>query len=156
MQLAVYASTLANKGVRYRATFLNRVVSSDYSELELENTPEIISTMEMSDETYKAVVDGMVAVAHQSGGTGYKYLKDANVTVAAKTGTAEHGLGSQYSSHGAFVCFAPAEAPEIAIALYGEKAGHGSTLAQVARIILDAYFTDEEESAVISTENKLS
>ncbi|MBQ8237786.1 MAG: hypothetical protein IJZ39_13665 [Oscillospiraceae bacterium] len=155
LQLCVYTSTLANKGVRYRATFLNRVVSSDYSEMEVENVPEILSTMEMSDETYQTVVDGMIKVS-QPDGTGYTSLRGSNVTVAAKTGTAEHGLGSQYSSHASFVCFAPAEEPEIAIAIYAEKGAHGSSLGVVAKEIINSYFSDEAESAVTSSENKLS
>ena len=155
MQLCVYASTLANQGVRYRATFLNRVVSSDYSEMVVENVPEILSTLEMSDETYDTVLQGMIKVS-QSGGTGYTALKGTNVTVAAKTGTAEHGLGSQYAAHASFVCFAPAEDPEIAIAIYAEKGAHGSSLGAVAKEIINSYFSDEAESAVTSSENKLS
>ena len=155
LQLCVYASTLANQGVRYRATFLNRVVSSDYSTLEVENTPEILSTLEISDATYDTLLQGMVKVS-KSGGTGYTALRGTNVTVAAKTGTAEHGLGKQYSAHASFVCFAPAEDPEIAIAIYAEKGAHGSSLGVVAKDIINSYFTDEGESAVTSTENKLS
>ena len=155
LQLCVYTSTLANQGVRYRSTFLNRVVSADYSELEVENTPEIISTYEISDTTYQTLVEGMKMVA-KPGGTGYTSLLGTNVEVAAKTGTAEHGLGKQYESHGSFVCFAPADNPEISIAIYGEKAAHGSTLGKVAKAILNAYFSDEAESAVTSSENKLS
>ena len=75
--------------------------------------------------------------------------------VAAKTGTAEHGLGQKYSDHGALVCFAPADDPEIAIAIYGEKAAHGSTLGMAAAQIINAYFSGEE-STVISAENQLS
>ena len=155
LQLCVYVSTLANQGVRYRATFLNRVVSDDYSTLVKENSPEIISTFEISNTTYKTYVTGMKMAANVSGGTGYKYLKDCAVTVAAKTGTAEHGLGMKYSSHGACIAFAPADDPQIAIAVYGEKAGHGSTMAMVVRDIVNAYFSGDE-STVISSENQLS
>ena len=155
IQLCVYTCTLANRGVRYKATFLNRVVSSDYSTLVLENTPEIVSTYEISDITYETVLKGMKMVA-QSGGTGYTNLLGTNVEVAAKTGTAEHGLGSQYESHGSFVCFAPADDPQIAIAIYGEKAAHGSTLGKIAKTIINAYFNDQGEGDVTSAENKLS
>ena len=141
--------------MRYRATFLNRVVSDDYSTLVKENSPEIISTFEISNTTYKTYVTGMKMAANVSGGTGYKYLKDCAVTVAAKTGTAEHGLGMKYSSHGACIAFAPADDPQIAIAVYGEKAGHGSTMAMVVRDIVNAYFSGDE-STVISSENQLS
>ena len=55
------------------------------------------------------------------------------ITVYAKTGTAEHASGG--SDHGAFVCFAhkaDSSEPDVAIAIYGEKIAHGSTLAPVA------------------------
>ena len=155
LQLCVYVSTLANQGVRYRATFLNRVVSNDYSTLEVQNNAEIVSTFEISDETFKTYMEGMYKVANVSGGTGYSNLKDCVVEVAAKTGTAEHGLGQKYSDHGALVCFAPADDPKIAIAIYGEKAAHGSTLGMAAAEIINAYFSGEE-STVISAENQLS
>ena len=155
LQLCVYASTLANQGVRYKATFLNRVVSDDYSKLEVENNPQIISTFNISNDTYQTYVTGMKMAANVSGGTGYRYLKDCVVEVAAKTGTAEHGLGIKYSSHGACIAFAPADNPQIAIAVYGEKAAHGSTMAMVVRDIVNAYFSGEE-STVISSENQLS
>jgi len=38
------------------------------------------------------------------------------------------------------VCFAPMDDPEIVIAVYGEKVGHGYSMAQVARTILEYYF----------------
>ena len=154
LQLCVYTCTLANQGVRYRATFLNRVVSADYSTLVLENTPEIVSTFEISDTTYDSVLTGMKMVA-KTGGTGYTNLKGTVVPVAAKTGTAEHG-DKRYESNGAFVCFAPADDPEIAIAIYGEKAAHGSTLGKIAKTIINAYFNEEGEGAIVSTENKIS
>ena len=155
MQLCVYACTLANRGVRYKATLLNRVVSDDYSELIVDNTPEIVSTFEISDTTYETYMTGMKMVANVSGGTGYSKLKDCVVEVAAKTGTAEHGLGRKYSSHGAIICFAPADDPQIAVAIYGEKAAHGSTLGLAAATIINGYFS-ADESTVTSAENQLS
>ena len=59
-------------------------------------------------------------------GTARETMKGLNVTVAGKTGTAQTGMLG--SDHGAFICFAPAEDPEIAICVYGEKAAHGATL----------------------------
>ncbi|MBQ9148601.1 MAG: hypothetical protein IJX69_03435 [Oscillospiraceae bacterium] len=155
MQLCVYVSTLANKGVRRKATFLNRVVSADYRSLLVENEPAILSTLEMSDATYATVLAGMQQVITGPDGTARNTLKGLSYTVAAKTGTAEHGADKVYSSHGSFVCFAPAEDPQIAIAVYGEKAAHGSTLGQIAKAIMNAYFANEEESAVDSYENTL-
>ena len=155
MQLCVYASTLANKGTRYRATFLNRVVSDDYRTLLYENQKEVLSHMEISDETFLSYNQGMVWVAHHEKGTAYKTFKDYPITIAAKTGTAETGLNIG-SDNGAFVCYAPAVNPRIAIAVYGEKAGHGSSMAAVAKAILDQYFEIGEIGDVAVHENRLS
>ncbi len=152
MQLCVYTSTLANQGIRYKATFLNRVVSSDYRQLILENAPVIMSSMYISDEAYEAYSEGMRLVATE--GTAKRLFANYPVAVAAKTGTAEHGSGG--SDHGAFVCYAPYDNPEIAIAVYGEKAGHGTTMTEIAKAILDVYFDVNQVGDVVTNENEIS
>lgn len=159
LQLCVYACTLANRGTRYRATFLNRVASSDYRTLIKQNEPEIASKMDISYDTYEMYMTGMRKVITDIGGTANKYfgghetLKTFPVEVCAKTGTAQHSSGG--SDHGAFICFAPKDDPEIAVAVYGEKAAHGSWLAPVAQDILEAYFEMEAASDVFTYENKV-
>ena len=154
LQLCVYVSTVANKGVRMKATFLNRVVASDYRTLVLENEPTVASTMKMSDATYNTIVQGMKQVITGELGTARNTMRGTSVSVAAKTGTAETGrLGSD---DGSFVCFAPADDPEIAIAVFGEKAAHGSTLGLVAKDVIEYYFYQAQASSVNTYENKLS
>lgn len=155
LQLCVYTSTIANRGVRYRATFLNRVVSADYTQLIHEQLGEIMSTAEISDEAYETVVQGMTMVAGESGGTAYGTFYDYPIPVAAKTGTAQTGY-TNASDNGSFVCFAPANDPQIAIAVYGERAGHGSSVAAIARAILDAYFNVGQGTPTIPGENELN
>ena len=160
LQLCVYASTLANKGTRMKATFLSRVVASDYSSLIKENSPEIMSQMEIASTTYNTYIEGMRKVIEGGEGTarshfgGPKDLDTFPVKVCGKTGTAQHSSGG--SDHGAFICFAPMEDPEIAVAVYGEKAAHGATLAAVAEDILRAYFAMEAASEVNAFENQAS
>ena len=160
LQLCVYASTLANKGTRMRATFLSRVVASDYSSLIKENSPEIMSQMEIASTTYNTYIEGMRLVIAGNEGTarnhfgGPKDLDTFPVVVCGKTGTAQHSSGG--SDHGAFICFAPKEDPEVAVAVYGEKAAHGSTLAAVAEDVLRAYFAMEAASEVNAFENQAS
>ena len=176
LQLAVYTSTLANEGKRMRATFLNRVVSSDYRTLVLEVQPEIVNTLNMSYQTIEMYMEGMRKVIQNDptkpyyAGTAASYFGGPSdlygvgdgvwplkgkVNVWAKTGTAEHSSGG--SDHGAFVCFAgkPGGKPEVAIAIYGEKVAHGSTLAPVAEDILEAYFEQESASEVTVYENRV-
>ncbi len=159
LQLCVYACTLANRGTRYRATFLNRVASSDYRTLIKQNEPEIVSKMDISYDTYEVYMTGMRKVVTEVAGTANKYFggqqdpKPFPVAVCAKTGTAQHSSGG--SDHASFICFAPMEDPEIAVAVYGEKAAHGSWLAPVAQDILEAYFEMEAASDVFTYENQV-
>ncbi len=171
MQLCVYASTLANKGTRMKATFLSRVVSSDYRTLIEENQPQIASQSTWAPATVETYWNGMRYVITKPGGTADRYfggvddmLDDEDgvwplageVEVYAKTGTAEHASGG--SDHGAFVCFAKrkeAAEPDVAIAIFGEKAAHGSSLAPVAEKILLTYYELEEASEVTAFENQV-
>ena len=155
IQLCSYVTTLVNQGTRYKATFLDRVVSSDYRSVFLESTVQIQSQMEMSDAAHEAVAEGMRKVANVSGGTAYKTFKDYPIEVCAKTGTAQTGILNS-SDNGAFVCYAPADDPEIAIVVYGEKAGHGSSLGEVARSILDSYFGLGTNNTQVTGENQIS
>ena len=155
MQLAVYTSTLANQGNRYKATFMSRVVSSDYRELLASNEKTLMSHMEISDETYNSYKEGMHLVVSNDWGTAYTFFYDYPIKIAAKTGTAQHDIPGA-SDHGAFVCFAPLDDPQIAIAVYVEKGGHGNTLATIARAMLDVYFEVGEIGDVTTNENKLS
>ena len=154
LQLCVYVSTVANKGVRMKATFLNRVVAADYRTLILENEPTVASTLKMSNATYSTIVQGMKQVITGPSGTARNTMRGTSVEVAAKTGTAETGrLGSD---DGSFVCFAPADDPEIAIAVFGEKAAHGATLGRVAKDVIEYYFYQAQASSVVTNENQLS
>ena len=155
MQLCVYTATLVNQGKRYKATFMNRVVSSDYRSLHLKNEPTLVSQLDMSDEAYGAVKEGMYMVANVMGGTAFTTFRNYPITIAAKTGTAQTGIPSA-SDNAAFVCYAPLDDPQIAIAVYVEKGGHGSTLGSVAKEILDVYFAVGETADVNTYENRLS
>ena len=172
LQLCVYASTLANKGTRMKATFLSRVVSSDYRTLVEQNSPQIVSQLEMAGTTIQAYWDGMRKVVTTPGGTADRYfggcddmLNDEDgvwplkgeVLVYAKTGTAEHSSGG--SDHGAFVCFSHRKdetQPDVAIAIYGEKIAHGSSLAPVAEQILLTYYEKDAASEVTGFENQIA
>jgi penicillin-binding protein 2 len=69
-------------------------------------------------------------------GTGNKAQVEG-VSVAGKTGTAQNSG----EDHAWFICFAPMENPEVAMAVIVENAGHGgSVAAPIARQWLEAYF----------------
>ena len=91
----------------------------------------------------------MVAVANSQDGTAVDIFKDFRSIigeVAGKTGTAETGLEATSSSNALFVCYAPADDPEIAVAVVVEKGVSGAWSAPIARDVLMAYFNIQEQS----------
>ncbi len=150
LQLACYTGALATGGTRYRATMLKRVVSAGYEDILYEMTPEVASTLEISQEAFDAYSTGMrMAVTDSVLGTA-TYFKDYDIAVAAKTGTAQHGSGG--SDHAAFVCYAPYENPEIAVAVYVEKGAQGGYLASVAEAVFDYYFSQSQTTELLPGE----
>ena len=155
IQLAVYAATLANQGNRYKATFMSRVVSDDYRQLLASNEKTLVSHIDISDETYNTYSQGMYMVTSSPGGTAYESFQGFPVKVAAKTGTAQHDITGA-SDHASFVCYAPLDDPQIAIAIYIEKGGHGYTASSVAQAMISAYLDVDATGDVDTYENKLS
>ena len=156
LQLACYASALANKGTRYEATLLSRVVSWDYQDLIVESRPVVASTLEISEKALNALDQGMRMTG--TIGTAEQYLKDYPIPIACKTGTAQWqgttSTGSfSGSDHASFVLYAPADDPEIAIAVYVERGSQGGNLANVCIPILDAYFSSSTKHETVATEN---
>ena len=152
MQMACYTAALANRGTRYEATFLSRVFSADYSQVIREHEPTVASRLAISQDAIACVQEGMELAATE--GTAATYLKDYPIKVCAKTGTAQHGDSG--SDHASFVCYAPADDPEIAIAVYVEKGAQGGNLARVATAVMDVYFNRSQENDTIQQENLLS
>ena len=151
LQLANYIATLVSGGEHYSTHLLKAVKSYDNSEVIAVGSSEPKNTVKISDSTLQAVKKGMLGYT-QPGGMVYSYFKDCVVTAGAKTGTAQ--LGSNITNNGVFVCFAPYEEPEIAVAIAIEHGGSGAALATTAVDIINAYF-DREDTASILPENQL-
>ena len=81
------------------------------------------------------------------------YFKRCIVDAAAKTGTAQ--TGDVKNDNGVFVCYAPYDDPQIAVAIVIEKGGTGAALASSAVDILNAYFSSADEGSPILGENAL-
>ena len=153
VQLANYIATLVSGGQHYKAHLLKSVRSYDNSEvLYTEESAGPENTIDIGPAYLNAVMKGMLGYT-QPGGQVYASFKDCVVTAGAKTGTAQ--LGGNKKNNGVFVCFAPYDDPQIAVALVLEKAGAGAELAQTAVGILNAYFTEDEIAVTIVGENQL-
>lgn len=135
LQLAAYAMTLANRGVRYRTHLVGRVLRYDGTVVE-ETQPQVVSVVQADDSVFEAVQRGMEAVVRR-GGTAYTAFKGTTYSVAAKTGTAQNSRTR--SDHGIFIGYAPLEDPQVAVAVVMEN-GTSAPAAEVARAVLDACF----------------
>ncbi|HBD86209.1 MAG TPA: penicillin-binding protein [Clostridiales bacterium] len=153
LQLAEYCAAIANGGTRYSASILKSVRSYDYSEKILESGSDVLSTVSSPDYNYAAVQYGMYLVANDPAGSAYADLFGYPVDVAAKTGTAQLGKGKTYNA--IFICYAPYDDPEIAIAIVLERGVAGSNLCSIARDVLDSYFSIKNASNTLENENKL-
>lgn len=88
-----------------------------------------------------AIHEGMKSVAEDAGGTAYTILKDFEIEMGGKTGSAELTDDKESKEVIAwFAGYAPYDNPEIAIVVMVEKGGHGSYAAEVVRDIMTEYF----------------
>ena len=146
VQLASYAATIANGGTRYSLSILSKVKSADFSELIHVHEPIVLNQIEET-EYIDIIKEGMVAVTTGSRGTARSVFGNYPIPVAAKTGTAQ--VEGRDINSGIFICYAPADNPEIAISIVVEKGGSGSAVMDIARMIFDYYF--RSENAVLAT-----
>lgn len=140
IQLAAYTMMIANNGTRYKTHFIQAVRSFD-SEADAVIAPEVAASVKWSDEAMQYVKEGMIAVGKS--GTASRYFATAPYTIACKTGTAQTGIKGA-SDHGTFIAYAPADDPEVAIAVVMER-GTSAAASSVARDVLDAYFSNKEK-----------
>lgn len=153
LQLAEYCATIANGGTRHSASILKSVRSYDYTDQIYEAEHEVLSTVETSDYNWVAVQRGMYLVANDPSGSAYETFGAYQIPVAAKTGTAQ--LGENQVNNAIFICYAPYDDPQIAVAVVVEHGIAGSGIASIAREVLDAYFTVKNVNAAAESELSL-
>ena len=153
MQLAVMMAAVANDGKVLKPQVIQRVEDWEGNVLQ-QSKPELVRQVNYSAAAWKAVHDGLIAVVNEPHGTGHAaYLED--VLVAGKTGTSQvvrrksdeeeelddkGEIPYRFRPHALFVAYAPAEKPEIAIAVVVEHGQSGGRAAgPVAKQIIRRY-----------------
>lgn len=152
MQICAYLSTLANGGTRYSATLIKTIKSYDMSDTvvpDAETNKTILAKLEASQTMMDIVKEGMRSVTED--GTASSTFENYQIKIGGKTGTADTSQSAKKedkveSPNAVFIAFAPYENPEIAVAVIGEKCGHGKVMAQVARDVFDEYFFSTKTS----------
>lgn len=136
LQLSVQALTLANRGTRLQPHLIKEIRSYDDSEVISVTEPKVVSSFEIKDENYAAIIEGMKGAANNISAEGYT-LRDLPYEVAIKTGSPEK---NKTTFHSAVVGFAPVDDPDIAIGIMLEESQNASWL---VRKILDAYYATD-------------
>jgi len=137
LQNAVIAATIANGGVRMKPELLRAILAPDLSAIDEFEAEQVADAV--SPRTAQQITDMMIASEERTGGDG----KISGVTIASKTGTAEQGDGEP--PHAWYVCFAPADDPQVAVAVIVEDGGNrgaeatgGSVASPIGRAVLAA------------------
>lgn len=151
LQLAVATATLATRGTRPQPQVVGALEDPTTGEVQrLEASPA--GQVEVRDPGHwERVVDALEGVVHSPRGTATR-IASREYRIAGKTGTAQvfglpqedeidtETLELQLRDHALFVAFAPADAPEIAVAVVVEHGGSGGQVAApVAKAVIDAY-----------------
>lgn len=132
LQLAQFAATLANHGVRIKPQFVNEIRSAD-GELLQGYEPVVLNKVDIKDEYWDKIEQGMGKVNVQ-GFEGFKH------SFNRKTGTSEQDVAGRRAENAVFIAYAPADNPKLAVAVVVPDGGFGGWgAAPIARQIFDAY-----------------
>jgi peptidoglycan glycosyltransferase len=136
MQMAQVAAAIANGGRLMKPRLTDRIVRKDGRVAE-RIQPDLQSEV-MKPETAAQLTEMMSRVVEEGTGTAAAL---AGVRVAGKTGTAEVGVNREFTQPW-FICFAPVENPQMAVAVTLERQPAGSqggtVAAPIARSVLEA------------------
>jgi penicillin-binding protein 2 len=164
LQLAHATAAVAMRGQRFAPRLVRAVRDSRSGEVR-ELAPRPLPPVQVSDPSYwDVIIDGMVGVTNDPWGTARRSQLGAPYKIAGKTGTAqvfsigqnerydEKEIDERLRDHALFVAFAPADDPQIAVAVVVENGRSGSgTAAPIARKVFDAFLLPPEQAAAEAT-----
>lgn len=158
LQLATMTSVIANRGKWVAPRLLHK--TGDGSIVLSQREDKGVDVELKRPENWEYIIDSMEEVMHGKQGTARGSGARSSYRIAGKTGTAqvvgiaqgeeydEEALAERHRDHALFVGFAPAEDPQIAVAVIVENGGGGSTTAApVARALMDEWILHLSPSA---------
>ncbi len=174
MQLAQYASTIANGGTRYAPHLVSEIrqtnqENGEVGRLVAEVKPKIMNTIDVTDEQMSRVQNGLNLVVNGDYGYAPGIFSGTPYHAAGKTGTAQASYWGENEDHRGesvtnitFIGYAPYDDPEIAVAVvipYLPNENTGTANLEMSKQIMDAYFEvgeyeDEEPTTVEEAEEE--
>lgn len=137
LQIANLAATIANRGHYYIPHVVKASEGVEIDPIYYEKQYTLVDTLQ-----FPKVVHGMwkaVNAIGEGGTANSAYVPGLNI--CGKTGTAQNPHGKDNS---VFICFAPADDPKIAVAVYIENAGFGASWAcPIASLLVEQYLRGE-------------
>ena len=141
LQMLNATCAVANGGTLYRPQIIREIIDADGNVVR-PFQPRIIRRLEVSPEVLAVVQQGLRAAVAEGGTAPLANLPE--IEVAGKTGTAEYGVPDEHGvrpTHAWFTAYAPYNDPEVAVIVFVEGGGEGSsTAAPIAAKILRYYF----------------
>ena len=132
LQLAQYTTMLANKGKRLQPQFVQKITDYEGNVVEEFNEPIVLNEVDIPDEHWKTVQDGMLSNVQGFAGFPYDFRR--------KTGTSQSDIAGKLLENAVFIAYAPAQDPKLAVAVVVPEGGFGGWgAAPIARKIFDAY-----------------
>ena len=148
LQLAQYTAWVANGGLKVRPHLVKEILDAN-SDLKQTIQPEADGRVKASPETLSILHEAMKLTPFGAGTAADGWWERFPIKVAAKTGTSENPPHDEY---GTWIGFAPADDPQVALAIVVEEVGHGSSLTPIARAMFASYFkvpVDKRDPAFI-------
>ncbi len=153
LQLATVASTIGNRGVRYKPYLVDSLYTYGTKEMTSKTKPTVAGKIELnSEDVYDYIISGMIDASRNVPSpyslTGYGF------DVAIKTGTPQTDMNDLSKQNSVFIGFAPADDPQIAFA--GVIEG-GEYSKYMVHDIIDAYeecfgFTEKKKPVELPPE----
>lgn len=133
VQLGRYVNTLANEGSSYKLTLIHSIGQNTGKKEQAEPESKIV----LAQSTWNSIHKGMQMYVESTG-----VFKDFDLSVAGKSGTAQESR--ERPDHGLFIGYAPADDPEISLAVRIVNGYTSENAVACGREILSAYFHKEK------------
>ncbi|MFH0900935.1 MAG: penicillin-binding transpeptidase domain-containing protein, partial [Pseudomonadota bacterium] len=135
LQLALAYAAIANGGDLWVPQVVDRIETAT-GETIMKYEPKLRRKLPLSAKTLELIGKGLWGVVNDPRGTAF-HVRPDDVTVSGKTGTAQvrrlqrrgDSVWHDYRDHAWFVCYAPSESPDIAVAALVEHGGKGGAVA---------------------------
>lgn len=146
-QLARYAATVANSGTCYDLTLIDHISDASGNTVYTQQ-PSVAHQIDMDSSYWDAIHSGMKQVVEQK-----TYFNEIPVTIASKTGTAQQ---TNRPNHALFICYAPYEDPQIAVATRVANGYSSDYAAQITEEVLAYYYGVKSENDILQEETGMS